>query len=106
MSSLTLEPIYLCIDLIGGRLDPIRTEILARSSCEAFFFEKGVSHEHFCFDHTIDSEGVIRGNGVQTARKIDPDFADFETAVAYVCGMLNITNADEIPPLDAQGAMF
>jgi hypothetical protein len=70
------------------------------------FFEKGVSHEHFCFDHTLDSEGIIRGDGVQTARKIDPDFADFETAVAHVCGMLKITNADEIPPFDAQGAMF
>lgn len=65
-------------------------------------FQPGDTHEHTCLDNlSLGGERVLK-KGVQAARKIDPDFADYDYALAYVCDKLNILNPGDIPPADAQ----
>lgn len=62
------------------------------------FIGAGVTHEHCCLYNICYQTRRIRSNGVQTARKIVPDFATFNDALAHVCAKLRIANWREIPP--------
>jgi hypothetical protein len=68
-------------------------------------FAPGDTHEHTCLDHFSLSAGKVLKPGVHAARKIEPDFADYESALAHVCGKLNILNPEDIPPSNAQWEM-
>jgi hypothetical protein len=70
------------------------------------FFDVGETHEHICFDHAVEEENRIRSGGVQTARKIDPDFDSFQEALKYVCVRLNVENFADIPVPNIQGVLF
>jgi hypothetical protein len=59
-----------------------------------------------CFDHAVEHERRIRAGGVQTATKIDPDFASYMDALAYVCAKLGLLNCVEIPPVRDLGGLF
>jgi hypothetical protein len=65
-------------------------------------FERGETHEHFCFDHGLDSDYRIKADGVGPARKMSREFDDFLSALEYVCGTLNIQNPEAIPELTPQ----
>ncbi|MDG4892728.1 hypothetical protein P9272_03915 [Mesorhizobium sp. WSM4976] len=69
-------------------------------------FVMGQTHDHICLDHVIESEGRIRSGDVQCARPINPDFENFDEALAFACAKLNIVNRDNIPPRSAQGSLF
>jgi hypothetical protein len=65
-------------------------------------FERGETHEHFCYDHAVDSENRIKADGVGPARKMSSDFDDFPSALEFVCGTLSIQNPEAIPELTPQ----
>jgi hypothetical protein len=69
-------------------------------------FEPGVTHEHICLDNLSFVENRVLKSGVQSARRVEPDFSCYEDALTYVCGRLNIINRDEIPLPKAQGEFF
>jgi hypothetical protein len=70
------------------------------------FFDVGESHEHCCMLHLCRETGRIRSGGVQTARRISPDFGSFQDVLGYVRAKLRIDNMDEMPHPDAQPEMF
>ena len=76
------------------------------SSLRGLFFCSGETHEHNCIYHVIPRLGKLRSGGVQTARKIHPDFANYDSALAYVCATLKIQNCDKIPARNAQAELF
>jgi hypothetical protein len=65
-------------------------------------FLPGETHEHICTDNVSYIEERILKSGLQAARRIDPDFEDYDAALRHVCAKLNILNYDEIPPSNAQ----
>ena len=76
------------------------------SELRGVFFDAGVTHEHVCLFHTKAGDDQIQSGGVQTARKIDPDFESFEQTLKYVCDTLNFENWADIPPPKDQGDLF
>jgi hypothetical protein len=76
------------------------------SSLRGKFFCARETHEHNCIFHLIPKLKRLRAGGVHTARKIDPDFANYEAALAHVCAMLKIQNGDRIPVRTAQPELF
>lgn len=70
------------------------------------FFDVGETHEHCCLYNICHNDLIIRANGVQTARRITPDFLSYKDALIYVCARIGIVNLDEVPPPEAQGEMF
>lgn len=75
-------------------------------SLRGMFFDVGETHEHCCFYNISHKTREIRANGVQTARKIDREFASYKDALRHACARIGIENLDEIPPPDAQGEML
>lgn len=69
-------------------------------------FAAGDTHEHICNDNVGPIENRIRASGVQSARKIEPDFESYDAALAYVCDKLRIVNWRGIPQSTAQNEMF
>lgn len=65
-------------------------------------FEPGVTHEHICLDNVSLTIGKVLSTGVQAARRINPNFVDYDSALAYVCGKLNILNPEDILASNAQ----
>jgi hypothetical protein len=45
------------------------------------YIDPGITHEHTYLDHASETEDRILSGGVQTARKIEPDFASFDDAL-------------------------
>ena len=93
------------------RLDwrPLRAHTngnLGPPELHGLFFDKGVTHEHFCFDHVAPGEQRLRSGGVQSARRIDRDIADFRSALSHACDTINLDHRGEIPEPNAQGLMF
>lgn len=70
------------------------------------FFEFGETHEHICLYHAIPKLKRLRSGGVHTARRIKPDFLDFDSALEHVCSVLNIQNGGMIPDRNAQGELL
>ncbi len=70
------------------------------------FFSVGETHEHNCIYHVIPKLKRLRSGGVHTARRITPDFANYEGALGYVCAILKIQNGDKIPERNAQPELF
>ena len=69
-------------------------------------FAPGQTHEHICTDNLANAEGRLRASGVKAARKIEPDFGNYDEAVRYVCGRLFIENGNDIPASNAQTELF
>lgn len=70
------------------------------------FIPAGQTHEHTCLENVEAATEQIVKPGVDAARKIDPDFASYDEALAYVCDKLKILNREEIPPSGAQWSLF
>jgi hypothetical protein len=70
------------------------------------FFSRGETHEHNCIFHVIPRMKKLRTGGVHIARKIYPDFINYEAALCHVCAMLKIQNGDKIPQRNAQSELF
>jgi hypothetical protein len=68
-------------------------------------FLPGETHEHVCVDNVTHVEKRIIKPGVHAARRVEPDFASYDDALAYVCGKLRIANPGVIPPSNAQWAL-
>jgi hypothetical protein len=64
------------------------------------------THEHICTDNVSVVEKRIVKAGVHAARKIDPDFASYDDALAFVCARIRVTNLGSIPPSNAQWQLF
>lgn len=70
------------------------------------FFDSGVTHEHFCFDHVSPGQEMLRAEGVQSARRPRKDFDEFHAALSHVCDTLKLANCGDIPEPNVQGLMF
>jgi hypothetical protein len=68
-------------------------------------FVDGETHHHSCLDHA-GKDGRIRSGDVHLARPINPDFQDLNSALAFVCDTLNITNGSILPEPRNQGQLF
>lgn len=61
------------------------------------------THEHRCSDNYDPKTGLMRTEGLSTARCIEENIHNFNEALKYVCDRLKILNWDQIPPPIAQG---
>ena len=64
------------------------------------------THEHRASDNYDIITGVMRSDGLSTARIVKEDIKNFNKALEYVCDKLKIQNWDQIPPPTAQGDML
>ena len=69
-------------------------------------FAAGETHEHICTDNLANAEGRLRASGMKDARKIEPDFGNYDEALSYVCDRLLVENGNDIPPTNAQTELF
>jgi hypothetical protein len=69
-------------------------------------FDPGQTHEHICLDNADEFNGIVLSRGVQSARKIDPDFENYSEAFTYVCDKLRFLNGPSVPPPDAQWSLL
>ena len=70
------------------------------------FFDFGTTHEHVFIYHAIPKMKRLRTGGVQTARKIEPDFATFKDTLAHSCATLRMENWVDVPPPNLQGELL
>jgi len=68
-------------------------------------FLPGETHEHICTDNVTMVEQRIIRPGVHAARKVVPEPASYEDALAYVCDKLRIVNARDVPSSNAQWSL-
>ena len=87
---------------------PIRGHTNGRHADSAIsfrVFSDGETHHHSCLDH-LGEDGALRAGDVHLARPIDPDPPDLNSALAFVCATLNITNGSVLPEPRSQGQLF
>lgn len=66
------------------------------------FFDVGVTHEHSFLHYARMADAPLSpGGDPMAAITLNPP-ADFDSAVVHACGILNIQNPDEIPPVPMQ----
>lgn len=71
-------------------------------SFEGFYFDVGVTHEHSFLHNTGDPAAHVREDTSPCAILIQTEFTNFEEALQYVCGMLNVGNWRDLPPPSTQ----
>lgn len=71
------------------------------------FIDVGVTHEHVFYD-SLKDDGTFRNirRCDEQARIVINPPSDFMDALQYVSTKINLTNSDQIPPLNAQGLLF
>ena len=98
-------PSRTCLTLYRLDWRPLSGHANGRSGPEELWdivFKPGDTHEHVCTDNASYSKERVLKSGVQAARKIEPDFENYDSALSYVCGKINIINSEDIPPSNAQ----
>jgi hypothetical protein len=68
-------------------------------------FSPGETHEHICTDNVTMFEQRIIKPGVHAARRVEPDPATYDDALAYVCARIRIVNPGDVPPSNAQWSL-
>lgn len=71
----------------------------------SLFFQAGQSHEHDFHDN-LTEDGELRSESCFQARPLSVPPSDFATALAMVCGRINIVNGSDVPNPPLQGALF